>query len=109
MCMFRNNRILKKILGKKQYKELTNYTKKKVIDVFGKQPLLVTRKLIYANNAAVLIIAVLKTKKRYEKGVYISGNLNNQYLIENNIEDFTKEYVKYIDLIEKKLIRYKLK
>ena len=101
--MFRNNRILKKILGKEQYKELTNYTKKKVIDIFGKQPVLVTRKLIYANNSAVLIIALLKTKRRYEKGAYISKKINNQYLIENNIKDFTKEYARYVDLIEKNI------
>lgn len=107
MYMYKNNRILKKILGKKQYKELTNYTKKRVIDVFGKQPILVTKKLIYANNSAVLIIALLKTKKGYEKGAYVSKKLDNKYLIEKNIENFTKEYARYIDLIEKNFAKFK--
>lgn len=107
MYMYKNNRILKKILGKKQYEELTNYTKKRVIDVFGKQPILVTKKLIYANNSAVLIIALLKTKKGYEKGAYVSKKLDNKYLIEKNIENFTKEYTRYIDLIEKNFAKFK--
>lgn len=105
--MYRNNKILKKILGKKQYNELTNDTKKRVIEVFGKQSIIVTKKLIYANNSAVLIIALLKAKKysdnkSFEK-VFVNQLQNNQYLVEKNMDDFIQEYSRYINLIEKKM------
>ena len=105
--MLRNIRVLKKLLGEKQYKELIIYTRKRVKDVFGKQSIIVTKKLIYANNSAVLIIALLKARKYsdiifFEK-VNISSLQNNEYLIQNDINEFIKEYSKYINIIEESL------
>lgn len=107
--MYKNNRILKKILGKKQYRELTNYTEKRVSEVFGKQSILVTKKLIYANNSAVLIIALLKARKYsdsifFEK-VNVSQLQNSQYLVQNDINEFIEEYLQYINIIVKSLDR----
>lgn len=107
--MYRNIRVLKKLLGKKQYKELIVYTRKRVREVFGKQSILVTKKLIYANNSAVLIIALLKARKYsdslfFEK-VNVSLLQSNQYLIQNDINEFIEEYSIYIDVITAGLLK----
>lgn len=99
--------ILNDFLGTKKYKELRQFTIKRIEKVFGKQTGDITKKLIYANHSAILIIASLKVKdvEDYEilNNLHINDMNSNKYFIEKDIDKFIDIYSEYIDIITKEI------
>lgn len=95
--------MLEDLLGTKKYKELKKFTIKKIKEIFNKQTGYVTRKLVYANHSAILIIATLKannaTDSEILKNLHISDMNSNKYFIEEDIEKFLNVYSEYIILV----------
>lgn len=107
MSIYMYHRVLKKILGKKKFNELSNYTLKRVNEVFGEKSKFTVRKLVYANTSAVLIIGLIKAKKYDNNKLFnalkIKELQSNEYFVENDIEKFIAEYSEYINLIAKNI------
>jgi len=95
--------MLEDFLGTKKYKELRQFTIKKIKEVFKKQTDYVNSKLIYANHSAILIIAALKANEASDseilKNLHISDMNSNKYFIEEDIEKFLDVYSEYITLL----------
>lgn len=57
--------MLEEFLGTIKYKELREFTIKRVKEVFGKQTRYVTKKLIYANHSAIFNNCCTKSKRSW--------------------------------------------
>lgn len=99
--------MLEEFLGTKKYKELRQFTIKKIKEVFEKQTGYVTKKLIYANHSAILIIAALRAKDAGEceilDNLYINKMNTNKYFIEKDIDKFIDVYSEYINIITEEI------
>lgn len=95
--------IIEEFLGTTKYKELRQFTLDNVKKVFGKQTKYVTKKLIYANHSAILIIAALRAKEAGKceilDNLHINDMNNSKYFIEKDIDKFIDVYSEYIDIM----------
>ena len=103
MYIRNSNMVLKKIFGRKEFKELKKFTSKKVEEKFGKQGFLNKKYFIDINNSAMLIIGLVKA--RNYKDTVLPDFLNlerlteRKLLIEDKLEDLINVYSKYIDKV----------
>lgn len=99
--------MLKEFLGIKKYKELRQFTIKRIKEVFEKQTGYVARKLIYANHSAILIIAALRAEEVSDseilKNLHINDMNSNKYFIEKDLDKFIDVYSNYINLISEEI------
>ncbi|MBE5820647.1 MAG: hypothetical protein E7310_07580 [Clostridiales bacterium] len=99
--------MLEEFLGTIKYKELREFTVKSVKEVFGKQTGYVTKKLIYANHSAILIIAALRAKEAGEceilNNLHINDMNSSKYFIEKDIDKFIDVYSEYINIITEEI------
>ena len=99
--------MLEEFLGTIKYKELREFTVKSVKEVFGKQTGYVTKKLIYANHSAILIIAALRAKEAREceilNNLHINDMNSSKYFIEKDIDKFIDVYSEYINIITEEI------
>lgn len=104
MKKFKYEKMIEEILGNEKYKELKEYTIKRVKEKFEKQTKYIAKKLIYVNHSAILIIAILKTREasneEISKKLYINSN---KYFIEKDINKFIDVYSEYINIICKEI------
>jgi len=104
MFRYKCDILLKEILGEQKFKELNDYTLKRVKEVFGKQTLYKTKKLVYANTSTVLIIGVVKAKE-YDNDellerLHINDLQSKMFFVEKDIDKFIAEFYEYINIIE---------
>ena len=99
--------MLQDFLGTKKYKELNQYTIKRIKQDFEKQTKYVTKKLVYANHTAILIIAALKAKDAPDseilKNLHINDLDSNKFFIEEDFEKFLDVYSEYINIISEEI------
>lgn len=98
--------LIKQLLGPKKYRELRNYTLKRVQEKFNKQNKYVTEKIIYANHSAILIVAALKAKKAPNSKIVSSLHIdlnNKEFFIEEDFENFLNVYSEYINILSEEL------
>ena len=99
--MKNSNRVLKPVLGKKRFKELCLYTKKRVKEEFWDKGYFERKRLISINNSAVLIIGLGKARKYKDFVIkeFLSFDIlvSEDNLIEDDYEKFIKEYESFID------------
>ena len=99
--MYENIKTLKRVLGKEKYEELLTFTYKRVEAKFGKQPKFITKKIVYANMSAVLIVGMVKDKSKLEDYLHLKQLNSNQYFIEVDVNKFVEVFSNYINLVEK--------
>ena len=98
--MYENIKTLKRILGKEKYEKLLNFTNRRVEQEFGKQPKYITKKIVYANMSAVLIVGMVKDKSKLEDYLHLKQLNSDKYFVEEDINKFVKEFSEYILLVE---------
>lgn len=99
--------MLEEFLGIKKYKELRQFTLKRIKEVFEKQTGYVTKKLIYANHSAILIIAALRAKEAGKCEILDNLRINDmnssKYFIEKDIDKFIDVYSEYINILTEEI------
>lgn len=103
------NRLLRKLLGNMEYRNLTNFTLKEVNNKFKLKSKLKTKRIVKINNAYVLILTLTQSKRLKPKSfnkVKINNKINSKYLVGNDIDSFIKKYSYYINLLKNKIENY---
>ena len=61
----------------------------------------ITKKIVYANTSAVLIVGMVKDKSKLEDYLHLKQLNSNQYFIEEDVNKFVEVFSDYINLVEK--------